>query len=333
MNLIVREREWPVSILQLDTLLRRLPLFHPSRIRIEELRGNYLAGFNGEESIDRYLKDLDNEQYLILHDIRLPGRHGYYFQIDTLILSEQFFAILEVKNIYGSLYFDQVFYQLIRTTNEKVEVFSDPITQVLEQEIQLKFWLKKNKLPSIPIASFVIVSKPSTQINTDPQHNIVHKKVIRPFSIPTIIENLQTIHQTKLIDTKDIKKVSRLIIKQYEPPIHNLLKKFQIKGDEIIKGLHCPKCFHLPLEKKTRGWRCSDCYAVYQDVPIENLIDYLFLMGNWITNRQFRDFLQINSDSIATKVLKSLNAKTTGTYRNRKYELSYRELIKKKIKN
>lgn len=83
-----------------------------------------MAGYRGEQSLDYYLGFLTN--YFILHDLRLPDR-DHHFQLDTLLISPYFILILEVKNISGTLIFDDHFKQLIRVTPEKEEGFGpDP---------------------------------------------------------------------------------------------------------------------------------------------------------------------------------------------------------------
>ncbi|MGM7723939.1 nuclease-related domain-containing protein [Metabacillus sp. Hm71] len=52
----------------------------------------------------RYL----NDDYLIFNNIRLKDNEQF-FQMDTLIVTSCFIFILEVKNIIGTLYFDEEF--------------------------------------------------------------------------------------------------------------------------------------------------------------------------------------------------------------------------------
>jgi hypothetical protein len=327
MILIVKERGIPIKIQQLDALLRRIKLDHPSRTKIEDVRVKHMTGFRGEESIDYYLDYLSFDEHFILHDLRLYGKNGHYFQIDTLILTGKFIMILEIKNIFGTLFFDQDFHQLLRFTNDKEEAFPDPILQINEQEAQLKYWLMKNKLPTLPIASFVVISKYQTLLKTSPQHKGIFQKIIRPPVISSKINTLNQVHVNEEISKEALEKISNLLLAQYVPGIQNVIKQFQITESEIIKGIFCPECFS-DLIKKERGWSCPQCRKSYRSVPIENLLDYFFLVRQTITNRQARDFFQINSRIIVTKFLKSLNLTSTGSYKDCEYILTYFDLTK-----
>lgn len=134
--MIVKKRQLPLMILKLQSLLRRLPKNHPKIPYIEENLAKKMAGYRGEHSIDYPLSFLTFQNYFILHDLRLP-HNDYFFQIDTLLISPKFILMLEVKNIAGKLFFDQEFHQLVRTLNDKEEVFPDPILQVKRHETQL----------------------------------------------------------------------------------------------------------------------------------------------------------------------------------------------------
>lgn len=182
--MIVKERKIPRKILILEALVRRLPTNHPGRPKIEnELLKSY-AGYRGEQSIDYHLTFLPQDKFYLLHDLRLQNRQKHYFQMDTLILSPHFFLILEVKNISGSLYFDQEFHQLIRTIDGKEEGFPDPILQVMKQEKQLKSWLEDNHYPSVPIVSLVVISNSSTIIRCSSREKEIKEKVIHSAVLP-----------------------------------------------------------------------------------------------------------------------------------------------------
>jgi hypothetical protein len=189
---IIKERKYPINILKLEALIRRLPYNYPKPQKIEEELAKSLAGYRGEQSVDYHLTFLPNKKYLILHALRLPGEGNRYFQLDTLILSSRFFLILEVKNFLGTLYFDQTFHQLIRTANGKEEAFQDPILQVRRQQQQLNLWLTKHKVPSIPIVPLIVISNPSTIIKAAPQHEeILQNNVIHAATLPLKFELLE----------------------------------------------------------------------------------------------------------------------------------------------
>lgn len=135
--MIVKERQMPIYLRQLEALFRRLPAYHPKRDVVAESLAKHKAGYKGEQAINYPLSFLPEEKYSILHDIRLFDQ-DHYFQIDTIIISAHFLLFLEIKNIVGTLLFDSRFNQLIRMSEGSSEGFPDPILQVKRQEAQLR---------------------------------------------------------------------------------------------------------------------------------------------------------------------------------------------------
>lgn len=81
--------------------------------------------------------------------------------MDSLLLSQNYILILEVKNISGTLLFDHNFQQLIRTLDGTEEAYPYPLTQIQQHEDHLKSWLAKNGFIVIPVHSLVVISNPS----------------------------------------------------------------------------------------------------------------------------------------------------------------------------
>ena len=327
--LIKKERKVPIKIIKLEALLRRIPSNHQKRKRIEDELAKSYAGFRGEQSLDYHLTCFSNDEYFIFHDLRLPGTENTYFQLDTLILSKRYSLILEVKNISGTLFFDQSFRQLIRTTNDKEDGFPDPILQIRRQKLQVESWLKKHKFQSLPIVPFIVISNPSSIIKTDSHHKKAFQTIVHAATLPTKVELLENRYQKDILTTKELKKISRLLLKQHTQSNPDVLKQFQIKEAEILTGVHCPDCLTLPLIKKRGGWFCHNCELSYKNAHIQSLMDYFLLIRPTITNQQFREFLQVQSISITTKLLNSLNLQHSGRFKDRKYELSFSELQKR----
>jgi len=135
--LIIKNRLIPIRIRLNEALIRRIPAAHPQRSTIEGDLAKRRAGYRGEQSLDYYLSHLPDKEFTILHDLRLFNG-STYFQIDTLILSPYFALIIEVKNILGTLLFDETFNQFIRTRNEKEEGFPNPLIQAKRPENTIK---------------------------------------------------------------------------------------------------------------------------------------------------------------------------------------------------
>lgn len=318
--MIKKERKIPLKIKKLEALLRRLPTTHSKYREIEGELAKSMAGYRGEQSLDYYLSLLPDQDYLIFHDLRLPHKN-YFFQLDILILSASFFLIVEVKNISGVLLFDHTFHQLIRNANGTEEVFPDPILQVNRQVSQFATWLEQNKSPLMPIESLVVIANSAAFIKSTSNRSERMRKVIRSTNLQEKIKLFEEVHKSEKLTKKDLRKISSLILKHHTPYNPNILEKFCVLKTDLLKGVHCPKCAFLSMERKRGKWNCPHCSYSSRDAHLSSLEDYALLLQPTITNRQLRDFLQLSSGSIANKLLLAINAPHTGTTKGREYYL------------
>ncbi|WP_221566910.1 nuclease-related domain-containing protein [Alkalihalobacillus sp. TS-13] len=162
--MIMKERTEPVKIPKLEAQLRRLPYLHPQYPLIEKELAMCKAGYRGEQALDYYLEYLPEKNYYIFHDLRLFDIH-HYFQIDTLIVTPYFMLIVEVKNIAGKLRFDEI-NQMVRSKDGMEEGLPDPFLQLQWLSRKLAHLLQIHNLPPLPINHIVVISRPSTIIET-----------------------------------------------------------------------------------------------------------------------------------------------------------------------
>ncbi|WP_080844084.1 NERD domain-containing protein [Cytobacillus gottheilii] len=323
--MIVKERSIPARIFSLEVLSERLLISHPKVPLIQQDLMKVSAGYKGEKAVSYYLDFLPPNDTFIFHSPRLPsGKH--YFQIDYLILTQRFALILECKNFYGTLYFDQSFNQLIRTANDKEEGFQDPISQAKWQQQQLRQWLYNNNI-QLPIEFFVVISNPSTILKTNPQNQHALKKVIHGHSLLEKIEEVNQRYKIEHLDMTRIRKLNKQLLKSHTPDSFNALDRYGIRPEEIITGVRCPNCGHLPMMRAKRTWLCPKCGAKDRQAHVKALQDYFYLMGSSITNKQFRDFVHLESEDTAQKMLKTLNLSHSGEYKARIYHKPDRDLL------
>lgn len=304
----------------LEALLRRLPQKHPKRGEIDEELSRRWAGFRGEQSLDYYVESLlGGEKYIVFYDLRLPISNDKFFQIDTLILGPDYFMILEGKNILGELFFDPN--QLERTLDGKVDIFPNPILQAENQQFFLTALLEKHSIPRLPNTSFVVITNQNSIIKPNPYYPAVAQKVIRPAAIRSKLELVSNKYRNPILDKKDIQKITRLLLNLHTPAWPNIMERFQISEDELLRGMHCQICNCLSVERKGHTWICPVCGSEEKHALINTLIDYVLLVDSKITNGRLREFVGIPSVHMASKILKSLNLPYTGDRRHRKYEL------------
>ncbi|MGM7700913.1 nuclease-related domain-containing protein [Pseudalkalibacillus sp. Hm43] len=312
---------------KLEALLRRIELNHPARMEIESYLRSIKSGDWGERSLDYYTSFLNMKDYVICQGLRLLSSNNYHFQIDTLLLHSNFILILEVKNMAGTLKFDTRYNQLIQEVGDREEVYKDPIQQVNHQHYQFSRWLEDFRFPAnIPIHSYVIVANDRAKIVPKNNEEILSHKVLRTTKLLDCIHKHQSTHKKEILSTKQLKKITKLFIKHHKPANPDLLKKYNIRKQDLLTGVHCPQCTSLPMKRVHGKWVCTDCNSSSKSAHLNALQDYFLLINPTITNQQVRDFLHINNVAGANYVLQQLHLPHQGTTSNRAYLLESLDL-------
>lgn len=314
----------PLNLLKMDALLRRLPSHHIRYEEVKEQLKKYSAGFYGEKSIGFPLSFLEEKRFMIYHDLRLyDGTH--HFQIDTLVISQHYILIVEVKNISGTLMFDPMFNQMIRISETKEEAFPDPLTQVERQRLQLEMFLLKSKVSRIPIETLIVISNRSTVLKATHEINAITSKVIRSEYLPTKVKSIDKRYPTELLTMKEVRKLGRFLVKHHEPLDRDILKQFSNPVTDLLVGVQCPNCARMPMIRIHGKWLCQSCSSVSKDAHLKALNDYALLVSKEITNQELRGFLRLSSEDAATRLLKSLNLEFSGANKGRRYMLDIRQ--------
>lgn len=318
MFLIVKELERPERATILEVLQGRLLESHPKCSEIKQDLIWVLTGFKGEKAVSYYLDFLPENDYYIFHSLRLPsGKH--HFQVDFLLLSSRFALILECKNFFGTLFFDETFKQLIRTTDEKEEGFQDPISQAKWHQQQLGNWFRAHNYDA-PVNYLVVISHPSTIVKTNPKNQQALKKVVHGHSLLEKIEEVSRLYQKEIFDTKGLRKISKQLLKSHTPEKFDAMKKYSLSKKEILTGVRCPGCGCIPMSRKNRAWVCCACGLKDKNAHISALYDYFYMVSPTITNKQFREFVHLESESTAKRMLSTLNLPYTGANKGRVYQ-------------
>ncbi|MDQ0205404.1 nuclease-related domain-containing protein [Alkalicoccobacillus murimartini] len=265
---IAKKRVKPLQISKLEALLRRLPDTHPKTAVIKQDLLKRQIGYRGEKSLDYYFDNLSLEKDVtLLHDLRLKGVNGHFFQIDTLILSQSSIILIEVKNIAGSLYVNPLTHQMIRTTRSSEDVFLSPLLQTQIQKNQLKEWLVSHNWPLFHIVDLVVISDPSTKIVVDSANQHLMSRVIHAARLPEVITNIVSKSSDHLISNQKMDELVSLLLKNHTERDINILIKYEIESGELAQGVSCPLCFQLSMVRKSKGraWICGACKYTSQN--------------------------------------------------------------------
>jgi hypothetical protein len=317
--LIRKKRTIPLTILILQALLRHLPISHQKRQQISDELGRRWAGYQGEVALDYHLRSLPEKKYMILHDLNLPDG-DYNCQIDTLLLSPEKALIIEVKNMSGKLIFDTENEQFIQINDGKDKGYSYPIAQAERHQKYLQNLLHDFGFPPIPVDYVVVISNPYTTyvINGRNSTNVI-KRVCKADILLKKIQSFEKMYTDEILSIKELRKLSRLLVKKNTPPTNHILQKYGIQKSELLNGIHCPTCSYLPLIRDRQKWYCPSCHTFSIDAHKYALQDYFLLFNSKITNQQFRSFACITSRNTARRILHATNLKFSGTNKGRVY--------------
>lgn len=316
--MIVKERDVPRMLLKMEALNRRLPSHHKMKAIVDMETGNLRAGYQGEKSLDFILQFL-HEDYHIFHDLRLPDAHGY-FQIDTLILSPYFSVIIDVKNFSGTIIFDEL-NQCYREKDGSMEPFLHPVEQIRLQQYRLQAWMKQYSIPAHPIIPLIVFSNSNAYIQNLSQNVDIPNMLIKKEYLKTKLDQLKDTYRTQFLSAPHIHALTQHFIKKHTPQDRDVLEKYGITPNEIIKGVFCPACHAVPMMRKWGHWFCPSCACRSKDAHQSALSDYRLLINRLINNRKAREFLKLESDHVVYYLLSQLNVERIGLKSGRSYVL------------
>lgn len=289
-------------------LLRRLPTSHLLYTNcLEELK-RIEAGLSGEERVLRELLDLSGN-YIWLSNYQCYSPQKTTHQIDFIILCPHFTVVLEVKNISGTVSYQTVGKEFIRTRPDgQTEIFRNPFDQAFRHQQLLEQLFDMWKI-ELPITHAVIMTNSNTHI------------------CPSF-GNLPIFHVTHL------RKYLSDLKKHY--PIHrlnlNLLKRKledyacilpprqKVSPSEISPGILCSSCLN-EMTYNNGVSICKSCGKQSRSALLETLRDYYFLVDRTISNRELREFAKLNSRHQAAKILSRLSLEKIGNTRSIRYLL------------
>ncbi|MCA1061537.1 NERD domain-containing protein [Rossellomorea aquimaris] len=311
--MICKELKIPIILEKTEALLCRTPHNHPQMSLIEKDFKKRRAGYNGESTVYYHLTFLKDKKYKIFYNVRLPI-FSNHFQMDFLILTPFYILIIEVKNISGIVLIDPFIRQLTRTHKGVTEGFIDPVSQVQRYKLLLQKWFSTHKLNHPPIEHLVVFSNPSTILNytvsptpDDPYKNIIHAQ-----NLIDKIKELNEKHLKTIITDKELLKMKRTLLKHHHEHEIDILEAYSLTKNDLITGVRCESCQHIPMIRVSASWYCVKCHASSKRAHETAVKDYFLLINDQLTNSDLRKFLHLNSRNTAYKILKSFQLETQG---------------------
>lgn len=118
---------------------------------------------------------------------------------------------------------------------------------------------------------------------------------------------------------KELRKLSKQLLKCHTSENYDAMKKFGLNEHDILTGVKCPNCQRIPMIRGKGTWFCPACFCKDKNAHISALNDYFILIGPTVTNRKFREFVHLESETTAKRMLGALNLPYTGENKGRIY--------------
>ena len=166
---------------------------------------------------------------------------------------------------------------------------------------------------------FVIISKPTTLLkadskNTNPLQKIIHLYVV------SRIEKTKSDYREKLLNTKKLMKIVKTIMKEDVQEEFDPLSAYNLTVNDISKGIMCSHCRTTSMIFHYGKWMCLNCNHRDSNAHVEALADYFLLFNDTpISNKLFREFIQLPSSYTANRLLSSMKLRYTGEKSGRRY--------------
>ncbi|ANU11366.1 NERD domain-containing protein [Planococcus antarcticus DSM 14505] len=302
----------------LERLLYRLPEIHPKRpfLQIELYRT--AAGKRGEDRLERKLIEFSPEEnYRFLRNVCLSP-DDWKVQMDVLLLTERGVIFIESKNSSGQLYFDNQTSEFSRTDLEGARtVMENPASQLNKNIRFLTKFFKQHKI-NLPIEGLVVFTSKHCEFMTNPKN--IH--VCKTYQlIDYLFHILQDFPEKNT--RPNLSEIDKLFQKAQTPYIRfPLCQLYAIEPNELRVGIFCYNCKnHRVIRKYKYGWMCELCETI-DPLALENTIrEYFSLVHKRLSNKKLRQFCNLESPYVVSRLLTTFDFEIEGDLRNRTYQL------------
>lgn len=312
-EIIIKYRKRPAVIAGFEALSKRLPLNHLKQEVIKERINSIKAGFGGEERLDHLMKHFDPDYpYLIIQDLSISTNMD--FQVDTLLVTRSCVILLEVKNISGRLRFTvnpSALHQTKASGEERA--YQSPLVQA--EMIKWKFEsVLKSLNVVLPVHAFLVIAYPNQIVVDTPPGSVI-------WSADEVMIRLHNFNMPpEQISEDEMHQLGQQLLglsSEFNP--FPLASKHGISSGEIAKGVYCPSCKTIKMDRCKRSWHCSGCNLKSSEAHHEAIREWFMLIKPSISAAECQDFLELEHLSTARNILKNPLYKRVGNNKMRRY--------------
>ena len=291
----------------------RFPVNHPYLKGFLTKRKIIEAGYFGECYVDHFLHQMTfPKNHYIFKGLHLQIEPETFLQIDTLIVTQKYIAILEIKNIKGKVHFQKHPKQLIRDFHGEIATYKCPEQQILRHSNKIRRLLTQLNIKLL-IENRIVFAFSSTHIAEPPE------KVIALMACD-ITNHLDELNQLPdAISSRTFKRLIDALTSiecEYFPK--PFAETFQFDWKTLNTGLFCPNC-EIKLIHPNRCPLCKTSRKTLYTLAIE---EWFYLCKNTISNNECVHFLNLKDKYAATYLLKNLQLESHNHNKYRRYAYS-----------
>ncbi|WP_054754581.1 hypothetical protein [Piscibacillus salipiscarius] len=194
--------------------------------------------------------------------------------------------------------------------------------QVEEQKLQLELWLETQGMPVLPIETLVVMTNPRVILDATP-NSLYQEKVIPLSKLASKLREINQHYTHEHLTLAETRRLASYVASQHKPWKPNVFQRLGIGPGEIRRGVRCPSCRTLPMKWERLRFECSACGMRSADAYVGALKEFFLLFGDQITNRQFRWWTGVGSESTAKKQLRRSGFNRVGDKRTAIYKLNF----------
>lgn len=301
----------------LECLLNRLPEDHSYRKFFEVELFRSKSGKRGEARMKRKFNEfyLPEEHHIIWNVSLAIG--GWRVQMDGLLLTDRCALIIESKNISGKIHFDDATGEFFRfNEDDEKTTMEDPVIQLNKHMRFLEAWFKIRNI-NMPIDGLVVFTPKQCEFVSKPKDKYICKTYQMVEYLHNILQNYPQRMTSRKISSIKTEIGNNQVPYQRIP----LCEQYRLDWRELKRGVLCNKCIRYSMERKNHSWKCTKCGEKDSHAHAYAISEYFSLIDSSISNRQFRAFCLIESQSVATRLITALNLEGSGELKGRKYRL------------
>ncbi|MGP4041791.1 nuclease-related domain-containing protein [Gracilibacillus sp. D59] len=256
--MMLKERKKPLELQLYDVLSKRKELSNAERKKYQRLR----RGYEGECVFDSFV-DAQTGSFYVLHDLQLIF-YEKFFQIDSVIITNNTMYIFEVKNYLGEYYFNND----ALCMGENIEV-ENPIHQRNRSESLVRRFLQYHGF-SLTVKAYIIFMHPQCTVYQTPSH----KQILFRSNLQSFLQKLST---NSYITQQDMQLSELLLSSHVTKHPFEQFPSYQIK--ELRKGIICKECESFSISIINKTVFCQTCQnkELVELTILRHIREYLLL--------------------------------------------------------